>query len=103
MERQKSSGSDKTVANAILKALEKLLCEDPIAFYELVKMCRGEHRSFGSTLSTLHERHFTDGAVHPLVRKIILSAVSGDEGEMMLTVPDDDTPRNRRNKDIVPM
>jgi hypothetical protein len=70
-------------------SLETLISTNPIAFYELVQKCRNpKHKMFADTeedikgLGLMHS-----GSVHECIRNIVLSAVEGDDLDMRLTSP----------------
>lgn len=73
-----------------MMALESVMKDNPIAFYELVMKCRDpNHQFFGNTGEILKSRSLVEqsGNIHDSVRNIVLSAVSGDEFDMRLSNP----------------
>lgn len=67
---------------AIILNLELLMSQEPIAFYELVCVCRDPgHQIFGNCGTKLQDRDFLDGSGRPFttVRNVVLSSVAGDD------------------------
>lgn len=78
--------------------LGELFKTQPIHFYELVMLCRDPaHRLFGATANDLVAMKLVtlvDGGpaqVHDSIRNIVLSAVDGEDLEMVLRDPAADT------------
>lgn len=70
--------------------LQALLTEDPVAFYELVMLCRDpKHELWGNTRDKLTERNLVEssGQPHSSMRNIVLSAVTGDDFDLTLGNP----------------
>jgi len=74
-----------------MMSLERVLATDPMAFYDLVMVCRDKnYQPFGNARERLdqlglwkaHESH-----PHDSTQNIVLSAVSGDGIDMMLGSP----------------
>lgn len=81
------------VATTII-ALESLIAEKPIAFYELVCLARDrEHKLFSGTGADLVARGLVDGNlergfyIHSSIRNVIESAVVGEGLAMVLGDP----------------
>lgn len=80
-----------STATAVMINLQELLKNMPIAFYELVMLCRdSEHAIFNEVLkleligrALLRE----DGSVDCTIKEVVLSAVIGDGSEMRLVSP----------------
>ena len=72
-----------------MMSLRSLMSVNPVAFYELVELCKDRtHVLFGNTGKVLEERSLVqNGVVHDSVRNIVLSAVTGEGLEMRLTSP----------------
>jgi hypothetical protein len=73
-----------------MMSLRSLLDQDPIAFYELVMICRNpEHRLFGKTDTVLRSLALleSDNRPHDMLRRIVINAVEGDDMEMKLVSP----------------
>ena len=71
-------------------SLSNLIEQDPIAFYELVMLCRDRsHSLFGNTPDKLHSLSLIEqsGQPHDSIRNVVLSAVSGDGLDMELHSP----------------
>jgi hypothetical protein len=71
-------------------SLDHLLGSNPIAFYELVQLCRDNtHELFGNTRDTLRGLSLieSDGLPHDVVRQIVLSSVYGEGLGLWLTSP----------------
>lgn len=80
----------KTIVNVLMKTLEDLVQQNPIAFYELVQLCKdSNHALFGNTGEILQQRALvqSDGRVHDSIQNVVLSAVQGEMLEMRLTNP----------------
>jgi hypothetical protein len=80
------------VVTTTMLSLQKLLAEQPIAFFELVEVCRDPlHKLFGNTGSTLYYSYglatSPAGDIHEMVRSIVLSAVTGDGFNLSLGSP----------------
>ena len=74
----------------IMLNLRVLLDEQPIAFYELVQVCRNrDHVPFGDTAEVLTGRGLLerDGRPHRVVRDVVLSAARGEEADLHLGSP----------------
>ena len=71
-------------------SLQSLMEDNPIAFYELVMLCRDRtHQLFGSVGGVLRDRNLIEqnGQPHGSIRNIVLSAVEGDMLDMCLVNP----------------
>lgn len=71
-------------------SLERIFETEPIAFFELVSLCRDRsHELFGNTGEKLAAFGLVDsnGRVHDSVRSIVLASVEGDDWEMQLVSP----------------
>ena len=68
-------------------SLRTLMREYPIAFYELVQLCKDHnHRLLDNAGEILDRLGFVqNGIVHDSFRNIVLSAVEGDKLDMRLT------------------
>lgn len=78
-----------TVTN-VLHAMEELRRRDPIAFYEMVHLCRYENwRLWGDTMLVLRAWGLIgpDNRPHDDTRQIILSAVSGEGTALEMNSP----------------
>lgn len=73
----------------VMMSLRTLLRENPIAFFELVQLCKDRnHKPFGTTGTILEQTSLIqNGVLHDSVRNIVLSAVEGEGLEMRLTSP----------------
>ena len=74
----------------VWSVIKNLFENEPIVFYELVMKCRDfSHPYFGNTAEKLESIGLLSPfrAPHPLVKDIILSAVTGDGLEMTLAFP----------------
>lgn len=68
-------------------SLQSLIEDEPIAFYELVMLCRNpSHEPFGNTGQKLVDRMLVeqDGQPHSSIRNIVLSATVGEGLDMKL-------------------
>ena len=75
---------------AIRVALEEILEKHPIAFYELVRVCRNPaHAPFGNAGDILKKFDLMEegGTIHNSIRNVVLSAVAGDEFHLQLDSP----------------
>lgn len=73
-----------------LIALQALLEQEPVAFYDLVMKCREPaYQFFGNAREKLQQRSLVqpDATVHSSIRNIVLSAVTGDGLDMTLHSP----------------
>jgi hypothetical protein len=73
-----------------MMVLRNLLTQHPIAFYELVQVCKNpNHKLFGKTGEILGRFAIVqpDGGVHDSIRNIVLSAVEGEDYSIQLTNP----------------
>lgn len=80
----------KPLVAVLAMVLPDLMKENPIAFVELVALCRDpSHQLFGNTGEVLRARQLidTEGKVHDSCRNIILSSVEDDSLDMMLVSP----------------
>lgn len=81
----------KPLVKVALMSLEHLINSDPIAFYELVMVCRDkDHKPFGNTrekLSALGLWKEYEDRPHESIRNVVLSAVTGNGLEMVLGSP----------------
>jgi hypothetical protein len=76
----------------VMKALRRLIEENPIAFYELVTKFRdSRYKPFGKSLEVLKAAGllYATGNVHGSIKNIVLSAVTGEGFEMTLGSPVD--------------
>lgn len=73
----------------MLRALSQLMTREPIAFYELVCLCRdSSHEVWPGMVEVLERAHLLkSGRVHDSIRNVVLSAVTGDEADMALGDP----------------
>src|SRR3989338_5617614 len=69
-----------------MMSLQHLMGENPIAFYELVELCKNRnHKMFGNTNEILERLSMvSNGFVHGSIRNIVLSAVKGEGLDMQL-------------------
>lgn len=84
-----------STVTAIMLNLGAAYDQEPIAFRELVSICRDKtHVPFGNTGRKLIERGLLepDGRPHDLVRDVVLSAVTGDDFDLHLGSPVPDRP-----------
>lgn len=74
---------------AIMASLWQCLEDQPVAFLELVELCRDRsHRLFGNTRETLERMALVEhGDVHEVIQNVVLSAVEGDGPKMRLRWP----------------
>ena len=80
----------RVVVTSTMMNLEALLTENPIAFYELVQVCRNpEHRIFSQVqVKSLEELGLlSSGKVHNSIKNVVLSAVEGNGLDMTLGNP----------------
>jgi len=80
----------KAIVVTTMMSLEKLFQNDPILAYELTMLCRNpQHRLFGNSLDELKRRAFVNsaGCVHKTVRDVVLSAVTGEDVDLILESP----------------
>lgn len=73
-----------------MMSLRNLLQQSPIAFYELVMLCRKPgHKLFGNADKELKALSLVDpsGHVHDSIRNIVLSATSGEGLNLSLGSP----------------
>ena len=73
-----------------MMSIRNLMETNPIAFYELVMICRdSNHAPFGNTGDILRNFNLlnTEGKVHSSIRNIVISAVTGEGLEMTLGSP----------------
>ncbi len=76
--------------SSVMVGLRSLIEELPIVFYEAVMLARDpQHSLFGTSGDHLKERGLIDssGHMHDLVRAVVVSAVEGEELEMVLGSP----------------
>lgn len=72
-----------------MMSLEMLMDENPMAFYELVEICRDpDHSLFGNTAEVLKDLSLLqpNGTPHDVIRDVVLHHVTGDGLTMTLTV-----------------
>jgi len=72
---------------AVLMNLGLLMDRNPIAFYELVSLCRDpKHRLFGNTAEVIRDLSLiqSDGTPHEVVRNVVSHHVTGDGLNMAL-------------------
>ncbi len=86
------NGSEECVplVNTTVMSVRHLMESNPIAFVELVLLCRDRnHELFGNTAVDLQGLALVgrDGFVHDSIRNIVLSAVEGEGLEMKLISP----------------
>jgi len=77
---------------AMTMAMESLLAETPIAFFDLVMKARDDtHELFGNSQDILRKAALLEpgGTMRQDTRNIVLSSVEGDEGEMHMVDPID--------------
>lgn len=80
---------DVLIASTMI-ALRKLLADQPIAFYELVMLCRDRnHVLFGNSSDKIRSLGLleSNGQPHDAVREITLAAVTGEGFNMVLGDP----------------
>ena len=77
------------LVNTTMLALSTLLSQQPVAFYELVEVCRNkDHVIFGDCASRIERFGLMEsGRVHECVRDIVLSAVDGEDFDLTLHSP----------------
>ena len=79
-----------SLVKVTMMSVEHLLESKPIAFAELVSLCRDRHHElFGNTAVELQRFGLVEpgGSVHNSIRNIILSAVEGEDLEMRFISP----------------
>ena len=70
--------------------VNNLLKTNPIAFFELVSLCRDpQHKPFGNTSQILADLSLMEpgGTVHQSIRNIVLSGSQGEGLDMVWTSP----------------
>lgn len=74
---------------ATVKVIEVLLKNQPVVFYEAVMVARDpDHEPVGNIIQDLNHLALTkDGEMHDSIRNVILSAVSGEDSDMVLDSP----------------
>lgn len=76
---------------AFMGALGSLLAAEPVAFYELVMLCRDPaHVVWRPSVDMLKGRNLleADGTtIHSSIRNLVLAAVEGEELEMRIVSP----------------
>lgn len=76
-----------------LMSLRSLMEENPVAFYELVALCRDStHKLFGNTTVVLRDLSLIEGegfpaTVHDAIREITLAATEGELLELRMVNP----------------
>lgn len=73
-----------------MMSAEHLVESNPIAFVELVALCRDrDHELFGNTAVELQRLALVgpDGSVHDSIRNVVLSAAEGEGLEMRFVSP----------------
>ena len=79
------------LVTTIMMVLEDLLSNDPMAFYDLVMICRDpNYQPFGNARERLEARGLLAPRAkqpHRSIKNIILSAVTGDDLGMALEDP----------------
>jgi len=91
------NGSEEVVSLVLATRviLDKMLTDGTMELYELVTCCRDEsHIPFGKMKDTLKESPLVEGVredgslrIHPSIRNILLSAVTGEGFDMVLRNP----------------
>lgn len=85
----------KPLVVALMMAARSLIEDNPIAFYELICLCRNtNHELWGNAAEVLRTRNLIDdrGKVHDSCRNILPSAVIGDGLDMRIRSPLAETP-----------
>lgn len=80
----------KAIVVVTMMALRQLVQQHPIAFYELVTVSRDPaHKLFGNNGAILAKFHLASesGHVHNSIRNIVISAVEGNDLDMVLRSP----------------
>ncbi len=80
----------RTLVSVIYMSLEKLLEEQPTAFYDIVMMARDKnYKPFGKNGEVLAQLVLInkDNSMHDSIKNIILASVEGDMMEMKLVNP----------------
>ena len=78
------------VVTVAMMSLNRLIQDNPIAFYEMVQVCRDpNHQPFGNTALILKDLSLMEesGQVHDSLRNIVLSATEGDGLDLTLVSP----------------
>jgi hypothetical protein len=78
------------LVGVVMAHLYDLMDSNPVAFYELVLLCRDpNHKLFGNTPDVLRDSGFVrpDGQVHDSIRNVVLSGVTRDGLDMILGGP----------------
>ena len=72
-----------------MMALDGLIKSNPVAIYELVEKCNDPtHELFGNAGDILGDAALIkDGTIHTSIKNIVLSAMSGEGFDMILTNP----------------
>jgi|SRR5579863_8194237 len=84
------SQEPKAVVAVTMMGLRDLIQKYPIAFYELVMVSRDpSHRIFGNNAQILSKFNLAreDGHVHNSIRNVVISAVEGENIDMVLRSP----------------
>lgn len=79
-----------SLKKTVMLALQSLMKNHPVAFYEMVMLCRDpDHEIWGDMGETLQDWKLVkpNGKVRPEVREIVLNAVKGEDMDMQLVSP----------------
>lgn len=79
-----------SLVSVTMMSINQLFASKPMAFYELVEVCRDRnHKIFGNLQDDLVELALLqgDGQPHGSIQNIVLSAVSGEGLDMVLENP----------------
>lgn len=84
----------RVLVGATMLSLKSLLADDPMAFYDLVELCKDpDYTVFGDNIDVLKAVALVgnDGKIHGSIKNIIVSAVTGEGLDMVLGSPVADT------------
>ncbi len=84
------SREPEVAVRATMVSLRLLMSRHPIAFYELVEVCRDKtHQPFGNAADILKSLGLMepDGGIHDTIHNIVLSSVTGEGLDLGLASP----------------
>lgn len=79
-----------SLVSVTMMSINQLLASKPLAFYEMVEVCRDKnHKIFGTLGNDLVELALLqlDGQPHGSIKNIVLSAVEGEGLDMTVSNP----------------
>lgn len=78
----------RSLVAAILLSLQSLIETYPIAFYDLVQLCRDpEYKTFNIEILKSWTMIQEDGSIHTSIRNVVLNAVTGEGINLKLESP----------------